>query len=137
MKRVVVGLAVVLGLVGTSLYAVPPGTDDEIRTRLEPFGNSCRVGEDCGVAAAVADTGPLSGEQVYNQFCFACHATGVSDAPILGDAASWGPRLDKSMDELMQTTLNGINAMPPKGTCMNCSDDELAGAVTYMLEQAQ
>ena len=48
-----------------------------------------------------------------------------------------GPRLDKSMDELMQTTLNGINAMPPKGTCMNCSDDELAGAVTYMLEQAQ
>ena len=137
MKRVVIGLAVLLGLVGTSLYAVPPGTDDEIRARLEPFGSVCRAGEDCGVAAAVVASGPLSGEQVYNQFCFACHATGVSDAPILGDASSWGERLDKSMDELMVSTLDGINAMPPKGTCMNCSDDELADAVTYMLEQSQ
>ncbi|HEY5647172.1 MAG TPA: c-type cytochrome [Pseudomonadales bacterium] len=117
--------------------AVPPGSDDEIRARLEPFGSLCRAGEDCGTAAATADSGPKSGEEVYSQFCFACHATGVSGAPLLGDAAAWAPRVDKGMDVLMTSTLNGLNLMPPKGTCMGCSDDELQAAVTYMVEQTQ
>ena len=119
-------------LMAASLYAVPPGTDDEINARLQPFGEVCRQGDECGTATAAVATGPLSGEQVYNQFCFACHATGVSQAPRLGAPEEWGARADKSMDELMASTLNGLNAMPPKGTCMNCSDDELAEAVTYM-----
>ena len=37
----------------------------------------------------------------------------------------------------MDSTINGINAMPAKGTCMSCSDDELADAVTYMIDAAQ
>lgn len=117
--------------------AVPPGSDDDIRARLEPFGSLCRAGEDCGTAAATADSGPKSGEEVYSQFCFACHATGASGAPLLGDAAAWASRVDKGMDVLMASTLNGLNMMPPKGTCMGCSDDELQAAVTYMVEQAQ
>ena len=117
--------------------AVPPGTDDDIRERLSPFGSLCRAGDDCGSAAAVADTGPLSGEAVYNQFCFACHATGASDAPIYADADAWSPRIAKGMDALMTSTLNGIGMMPPKGTCMNCSDEELQAAVDYMVESAQ
>jgi cytochrome c5 len=117
--------------------SVPPGTDDDIRERLAPFGSLCRAGDDCGSASAVADTGPLSGEDVYNQFCFACHATGASDAPIFANAEAWSPRIDKGMDALMSSTLNGIGMMPPKGTCMNCSDEELRAAVGYMVEAAQ
>ncbi len=117
--------------------AVPPGTDDDIRERLQPFGSLCRAGDDCGTTAAVADTGPLSGEDVYNQFCFACHATGASDAPIFADVEAWAPRIAKGMDELMNSTLNGIGMMPAKGTCMNCSDDDLQAAVDYMVESAQ
>ncbi|MEQ8691580.1 MAG: c-type cytochrome [Pseudomonadales bacterium] len=134
MKRILVVMSLLLAM---GLYAVPPGTDEEIAQRLQPFGSVCRVGDDCGVAAVAANTGPLNGEQVYNQFCFACHATGVSDAPRLANAEDWGSRLDKSMDELMASTLNGLNAMPPKGTCMNCSDEELQLAVDYMLESVQ
>jgi len=37
----------------------------------------------------------------------------------------------------MVSTLNGIGAMPAKGTCMSCSDDELADAVTYILDAAR
>jgi len=37
----------------------------------------------------------------------------------------------------MAITMSGLNAMPMKGTCMNCSDDELRDAVTYMLDQLQ
>nr|MCS5577811.1 c-type cytochrome [Alteromonas macleodii] len=29
---------------------------------------------------------------------------------------------------------NGINAMPPRGTCGNCSDDEIKAAIEYMIE---
>ena len=132
-------LALSLGLLSQPLRAdaVPPGTDDDIRDRLAPFGSLCRAGDDCGSSAAVADTGPLSGEAVYNQFCFACHATGASEAPIFADAEAWAPRIDKGMDTLMTSTLNGIGMMPPKGTCMNCSDDELQAAVDYMVDAVQ
>ena len=117
--------------------AVPPGTDDDIRERLEPFGSLCRAGDDCGAAAAVADTGPLTGEDVYNQFCFACHATGASDAPLFADAEAWAPRIAKGMDTLVSSTINGLGMMPAKGTCMNCSDEEIAAAVDYIVETAQ
>ena len=41
-------------------------------------------------------------------------------------------RLAKGMDATLQNAINGINAMPPKGTCANCSDDELMAAIKYM-----
>ena len=114
--------------------AIPPGTEDEIRDRLEPFGAVCRAGDDCGTAVAAVAAGPLSGQQVYDQFCFACHATGVSEAPLFGDAGQWAPRIDKGMDTLVSSTVNGLNAMPPQGTCMSCSEDEIREAVQYMLD---
>ena len=75
-----------------------------------------------------------SGEEVYNKFCFACHATGVGGAPKKGDAADWAPHLAKGNDAIWKSVINGLNAMPPKGTCMNCSDDELKGAITLHVE---
>lgn len=117
--------------------AVPPGTDDDIRERLAPFGNLCRAGDDCGAASAAVASGPKSGEDVYNQFCFACHATGASDAPLFADSEAWAPRVAKGMDTLMSSTVNGLGMMPPKGTCMDCADEELQAAVDYMVESVQ
>lgn len=119
--------------------AVPPGTVDEIRERLTPFGEVCRAGDDCAGAGATAaaSSGPMTGEQVYNQFCGTCHAAGVAGAPIHGDGAAWEPRLAKGMDTLWEHTQNGFNAMPPKGTCMGCSDEELRNAMEYMVEAVQ
>ncbi len=134
--RVTLAVLTSVAVLSVQADAVPPGTDDDIRTRLTPFGSLCRAGEDCGTAAATASSGPKSGEDVYNQFCFACHATGASGAPLFGSAEAWGPRIDKGMDALMASTLNGLNMMPPRGTCMACSDDELQSAVTYMVDQA-
>jgi cytochrome c5 len=31
----------------------------------------------------------------------------------------------------------GIRAMPPKGMCMTCSDDEIMAAVDYMVGKAK
>jgi cytochrome c5 len=80
--------------------------------------------------AAVRD-----GQTVYKTACFACHDAGVAGAPKLGDKAAWAPRIAKGNDALYSTLQNGLNAMPPKGTCMNCSDDELKAVLDYMVEQ--
>ena len=116
---------------------VPPGGDAEIRDRLTPFGSVCRAGEDCGAATAASSGAALTGDAVYNQFCFVCHAAGVGGAPLFANAEAWALLDAKGMDAMMATTLNGLGAMPPRGTCMNCSDEELQAAVDYMVEQAQ
>ena len=81
-------------------------------------------------AAAVVD-----GEAIYKQSCMACHAAGVAGAPKLGDSEAWSPRIAKGTDALVQSVAKGLNAMPPKGGCMTCSDEELRGAVEYMVSQ--
>jgi len=87
---------------------------------------------------AVAGTANArEGKEIYDTKCFTCHATGVAGAPKYGDKAAWGPRIEKGMDALMQTVMNGKNAMPPKGTCMDCSDDELKAAAQYMIDAAK
>jgi cytochrome c5 len=112
---------------------VPPGTPDDIRARIKPVGELCEAGQACGQPVAAASSGAArSGDQVYNQFCFACHAAGVGGAPKLGNVADWQPRLAKGDDAVWMSVISGLNAMPPKGTCMNCTDDELHAAVAYM-----
>ena len=69
----------------------------------------------------------------YDKSCKVCHATGAAGAPKTGDAAAWAPRMEKGMEALVASVNNGLNAMPPKGTCMACSDAELKGAIEYML----
>ncbi len=37
------------------------------------------------------------------------------------------------MDTLLSNALNGFNAMPPRGTCADCSEEEIQAAINYML----
>lgn len=93
-------------------------------------------------AAAVAMLGGMnvasaSGDAIYKRVCFACHDTGAAGAPKVGDKAAWAPRIAKGMDALTNNTLNGINAMPPRGTCADCSDADLKGVVEYMVNNSK
>ena len=133
--KTALGVLALAGALAAHGDAVPAGSDDQIRERLAPYGSLCRAGDDCGTAAVAVASGPKSGQQVYDQFCFACHATGASDAPIFADAEAWAPRLEKSLDTLYASTINGRGMMPARGTCMDCSDDELNAAVDYMLAE--
>ena len=138
MKRV---LAV--GLLGFSLAAgtALASVEDEIRSRIAPVGEVCVQGDDCGSAAAApaetASSGPRSGNAVYDSACSACHAAGVAGAPILGEADAWAPRIEKGMDILTDHVVNGFNAMPAKGTCSDCSEEELVAAIEYMIDESQ
>ena len=88
-------------------------------------------------AAPVAAAAPRSGEAIYQATCAVCHGAGVAGAPKLGDAAAWAPRLAQGKDTLLQHALQGFKAMPPKGTCADCSEAELRAAVDYLAAKAQ
>lgn len=85
-------------------------------------------------ALALASAGAFSEPPMekYNKACAVCHAAGVAGAPMTGDAAAWEPRLAKGMDTLMASVKNGLNAMPPKGMCFDCSDEDYAALIEYM-----
>jgi len=75
------------------------------------------------------------GKKTYQTYCQACHANGVANAPKLGDKDAWAPRIAKGNEAMFTTVIKGLNAMPPKGTCMSCSDDDLRAAMEYMVGQ--
>ncbi len=142
MNKLMRALAV-LGLGAALAGSVQAATDeDAIRERIKPIGDVCVEGQECGSAAAAAAPaeaagGARSGEDVYNASCFACHGTGAAGAPMLGNADQWGPRIAQGMDTLVANAINGIRAMPPRGTCMACSDDEIKVAVEHMVNNSQ
>lgn len=73
----------------------------------------------------------------FNKSCAVCHNTGAANAPKVHDVDAWKPRLDKGMDVLVQSVNNGLNAMPPKGMCFDCSDDDYRALITYMASPAK
>jgi len=75
------------------------------------------------------------GDQVYGAQCVACHATGAVDAPKLGDAAAWGPRLKQGYEALLQAALKGKGNMPAQGGG-DFTDLEIGRAVVHMANQA-
>ncbi|MCV2403522.1 c-type cytochrome [Marinomonas sp. C2222] len=78
-----------------------------------------------------------SGEQVFNTTCIACHISGAAGAPRLGEKADWQPRIEKGLESLLATSIKGIGAMPPKGMCGNCSDEELLNSIQFMIDNSQ
>ena len=116
--------------------AVPAGTVADIKERTRPFGQLCLKGQQCASAtadaSATAAPATQSGGDVYNKFCHTCHNTGLNDAPKIGDADAWAPRLAKGSEALLQSTKAGLNLMPAMGLCMSCADGELVAAIEYM-----
>ncbi|GAB7530571.1 cytochrome c5 family protein [Pseudomonas sp. 3A(2025)] len=111
-------------------------SSEEIAQRLEPVGKVCIQGQDCaGVTVATAAGGAARGAQaIIDKHCIACHSIGLMDAPKIGDNAAWKTRADKDggLDGLLAKAITGINTMPPKGTCGDCTDDELKAAIQKM-----
>ncbi|WP_255852689.1 c-type cytochrome [Marinobacterium rhizophilum] len=128
-----------LGLGAVMVASVQAATDhDKIIERIKPSGSVCIVGDDScgGASAAPAGSAGRSGADVYAASCAACHGTGVLGAPKFG-TSDWTDRSAKGMETLLANAINGINAMPPRGTCASCSDDEIKGAIEHMIDSAK
>lgn len=112
--------------------------NDDIARRLAPAGQVCVQGKECpGVvkpAVTAAGTTARAPDEIITKHCNACHGTGLLEAPKVGDKAAWSKRAQEQggLDGLLAKAISGINAMPPKGTCLDCSDDELKAAIKQM-----
>jgi cytochrome c5 len=116
--------------------------------RLKPVGEVNQQAQAAPAAAAPAAAATTAatttvakrkGDEIYNGKCVACHSAGVAGAPKKGELKDWQPRVTAAgkgpaaLTGLLQVALKGKNAMPAKGTCMDCSDDELKSAIEYMV----
>lgn len=87
-------------------------------------------------AAPAAGAAPAEGEVVYAGTCQRCHGTGEYGAPRFGDRAAWQPRFQRGMDDLMDHTIDGLRAMPPRGGNDDLTDAQLRSAIVHMLRAA-
>lgn len=126
----------VLGiLIGVAVGQVALAASEEpTATQDKPLSTGAAVAAPLSTAAA------LTGPQVYNAVCIACHAPpGVGGAPALGDGEAWAARIAHGMNTLIDHALHGFTGstgvMPKKGERVDLSDEEVIGAVEYMVEQ--
>jgi len=121
--------------------AMLSGSLDEkaILNRIKPVGQvtvqggSEKAQAQNAPAPAVADIA----QNRYEQTCKMCHETGLAGAPKFGDKAEWAPRIAEGIDVLVKHALEGYKAMPPKGGCMTCDENEIRKTVEYMVSHSK
>lgn len=88
-----------------------------------------------------AEPANMHGKAIYSKSCAVCHASGVAGAPVTGDNEIWGDRIATGMEALVGRAIAGYvgdaGVMPAKGGNMSLSDEDVAAAVHYMVEQSQ
>ena len=133
-------------LVSIMISGLAFASADDIAERIKRVGDVCLEGAEClSETVSPMVTAPMvvvadgaSVESNFNKSCATCHNAGIAGAPKFADAAAWAPRVEKGMDALYASTINGLPpAMPQKGMCFSCSDDELRALVDYMVDAAK
>jgi len=90
-------------------------------------------------ASTKEETNGSNGESIYNGLCVNCHGIAALAAmiPQTGDAAIWGPRIEKGIEVLYKNAINGytgeLGMMPAKGGNPALSDEEVKTAVDYII----
>ena len=112
-----------------------PVAQSESVTQSEPVAQAEPVAPAEPVAQVESEVAVFDAATTYQMSCFACHATGAAGAPELGDQEAWSVRMEKGMEAVMANVITGLNAMPPRGLCFDCSDDDLLALVEYMVKQ--
>ncbi len=78
-----------------------------------------------------------AGMKIFKEFCASCHSKNpVIDvnAPRIGDKKAWDARSKLGMDTLLKITITGVGAMPARGGCFECSDEQLRETIQYVIE---
>jgi cytochrome c5 len=86
-------------------------------------------------AFATEDDQAARTKRLYTSYCYACHGTGWQGAPMAGIASEWQPRIDKGWDAVLKNAQEGLNGMPAKGTCEECSKTDLRALTETMMNE--
>jgi len=130
----------------------PALSGEAIAKRLKPVGSLVftstlsqageKLKKDAGQTATMVSLVAVSGDTdrikvFYTTSCAACHASGASGAPKLGDKLAWAPRIKSGNDALYNSAIKGKKAMPAKGGNVSLSDVDVMAVVDYMVSQAK
>ena len=126
----IVGILMVVHLVLSRPGADPQAmTPEAVSARLQPVAR-------LEIGGAGAAAGARSAADIVKGTCAACHQTGAANAPKLGDAAAWAPRIKTGVNTMVQSVIKGKGAMPPKAGDASLTENEIHNAVVLMANQA-
>lgn len=143
-SRMKQGMTIVLAHAINGYNSMPPRgacmtcSDAEIKAAIDYILDKSKGAAN---AAALPPKTPkltlADGKKIYDETCSVCHAEGKLGAPKVGDKTVWAPLIAQNMDVLIYHSIHGYKRMPPRGTCIDCTDAEIIAAVKYMVQQSQ
>jgi len=155
-KRMKLTVIACLFIAAGFVTPVVASSEDDIAQRIKPVGEVCVEGQECTAASSLATVpatapattpatatgspqpGAVDVAGTYQKTCAICHAAGVAGAPKFASKEDWAPRIAKGTDVLYESAINGLApAMPAKGMCFTCSDDDLKELVDYMVDSSK
>ena len=80
---------------------------------------------------------PQAGKRIFDHYCKDCHKTGAKGAPMVGDKAAWAERIKQGELLLTQHAYFGHRKMPVFGDCAECTREDFADAVAYMVSKSK
>lgn len=126
----IVGIVLLVQLVVSVPSADPNALSPEsVSARIKPVGR-------LEFGAPAAAPGSRTGEEIVKALCTTCHQAGVANAPKLADPKDWAPRIKQGLKAMVETSIKGKGAMPPRGGDASLTDVEVERAVVYMANQA-
>lgn len=86
----------------------------------------------------LASTSLQAENEIFADVCSDCHTGGfkgwLSGAPNVKKKSNWSKFLERdSLEQMRDVVLHGTDDHKNKGGCKTCSDDEIVGAIDYMM----
>lgn len=111
--------------------------DNSVLERIKPVGE-IKIDSSSMVASSESnESSERSGEEIYNSKCSGCHTSGVMAAPKYASLEDWSTRIGLGLEKLTLSAIAGKGGMPPRGTCMDCTDSEIKVTVQYILDSLE
>lgn len=136
-------MALILPLFPLLVHAMDDEDRLEIEQRIQPIGRVHIENQSDNLSEKDNDSNKEKiaekkepGQDTYEQYCITCHKDGLAGAPKFRDSTDWKPRMTGTIDDLVAIAIKGLNVMPPKGTCNECSDADLKAAIQFMLPKS-
>jgi len=127
--------------VSKNVVAPESMADEDVIERIQPvaqvYVGEAPVVEVAAAAPAAEQASSGGGKKIVQQACAMCHGTGMMSSPKLGSADDWAPRIEKGVDVLYSSAINGFNMMPARGGNATLSDDDVKAAVDHMISIAK
>lgn len=122
----------ILGELNERIRDIKIATDSSVWILLQT-GAIYRLSREASPIEADRAVGSRDGEYIYLTVCSTCHSQNTPGVPQISNRADWSERLKKDRTELYINSINGFNAMPEKGFCEDCTDEELKRAVNFII----